>query len=579
MKRFGPRLRILAPVAALTAASIALLSSTAGTLAAWTDDEYVSASAGVMVAGDCSTSTLFQTESAARQVSGSVGGQDLDTLAAVQGLTVRNTRGSVAVEPATATQVDPVTYTAAVEAGALGSPLLSAALGLNQPAGTAGAYTQWARATASGRAAGAAGLVSDQSGAIDGTGTANGSTTSPTAASINLASFVPSSSAAMTLDVGAVASSSAVDACTLRNGWPTQSASPVVARSYGIAGLRLNMSADSVRTMTSGVGATVDGIAGNLAAIATPTGSLTTAVTGGVTDLVSKATTGLLVGPITTKITLGTPDLSAVKPLLTTPLTDGVVTVDLVNSRILFDLAKLTSGPAGLNNLPPNTRVILDAGTVQSLTQRTAALLDTWRKAVTAEVDKALAATAVTVDTKVILRTEVLLLGIVVGKIDVAEVAVRYATTVGAFRSTTPPSPSVTASVLGAELSGLQGLLSPITGALLSGTGKIVAGALDGALLGPGALLPTASAAIQSAVTPVVTAATASLTPLADTLSLTVNVRPDQPGAPVSAAVAGSSADGQFKVSALRVAAAGSAAEIYLATSSAGPVVFRPSTG
>lgn len=575
MKRFGPRLRILAPVAALTAASIALLTSTAGTLAAWTDDEYVSASAGVMVAGDCSTSTLFQTESAARQVSGSVSGQDLDTLAAVQGLTVRNTGGTVAVEPATATQVDPVTYTAAVEAGALGSPLLSAALGLNQPAGTAGAYTQWARATASGQAKGAAGLVSDQSGAIDGTGTANGSTTSPTAASINLASVVPSSNAAMTLDVGAVASSSAVDACTLRNGWPTLSASPVVARSYGIAGLRLNMSADSVRTMTSGVGATVDGITGDLAAIVTPAGSLTTAVTGGVTDLVSKATTGLLVGPVTTTITLGTPDLSAVKPLLTAPLTDGVVTVDLANARILFDLAKLTSGPAGLNNLPPNTPVILDAGTVQSLTQRTAALLDTWRNAVIAEVDKALAATSFTMETKVTLQAVVPLLG----KIDVAEVAVSYDTTVGAFRSTTPPSPSVSPSVLGNGLPGLQALLSPITGALLSGTGKIVAGALDGALFGPGALLPTASTSIQSAVLPVVGAATASLTPLADTLSLTVNVQPDQPGAPVSAAVAGSSAAGQFKVSALRVAAVGSTAEIYLATSSAGPVVFRPRTG
>ena len=159
-KRRARRLTVVAPLAALTVASMALLASTSGTLAAWTDDEYVSAGAGVMVAGDCSTTKLFKTESAARQVSGSLGGVDLDTMAAVQGIQVGNTTGTVTVAPSTATRIDPVTYTTALEAGALGSPLLSAKVGLNQAAGNAGAYTQWARARASGQAAGAAGLTS-----------------------------------------------------------------------------------------------------------------------------------------------------------------------------------------------------------------------------------------------------------------------------------------------------------------------------------------------------------------------------------------------------------------------------------
>lgn len=569
------RFHTLAPLAALTVASIALLTATSGTLAAWTDDEYVSAGAGVMVAGDCTTTTLFQTESAGRQLSGSVGGEDLDTLAAVQGVQVRNASGTVTVLPATAKPIDRVTYTAALETEALGTPLLSASAGLNQPAGDAGAYNQWAQAKASGQAAGAAGLVSNQSGAIDGTGTAAGSTSAPTAASINLASFIPSSVAAMTLDVGAVASSAAVDACTLTNGWPTLDPSPTVDRSYGIAGLRLNLSAASIQTMTASVSATLDGLSQELAAAAAPTGSLTAAVNAGVADVVSQSSDELTVGSVTTEITFGTPDLTAARQLMTAPLTDGVVTIDLVNATISFDLAKLAYGPAGLNGRPANTRVAFDAATAQSLTERASALLKAWGEAVTAEVEKALAATAFTMETTLVLQTDDPLLG----QIDVAEVSLGYATTLGAFQSEPPPVPTVSTRVLGTGLPGLQDLLDPITAALLAGTGAIVAGALEDALFGPGALLPTTVAAIQSAAVPVVADAESALTPLADALSLTVNVQPDQPGAPVGSGVAGSAADGQYKVSALRIAAVGSTAEIYLATAAAGPVVFRPGTG
>ena len=53
-------------------------------------------------------------------------------MAAVQGIQVGNTTGTVTVAPSTATRIDPVTYTTAVDAAALGSPLLSAKVGLNQ---------------------------------------------------------------------------------------------------------------------------------------------------------------------------------------------------------------------------------------------------------------------------------------------------------------------------------------------------------------------------------------------------------------------------------------------------------------
>lgn len=104
-----------------------------------------------------------------------------------------------------------------------------------------------------------------------------------------------------------------------------------------------------------------------------------------------------------------------------------------------------------------------------------------------------------------------------------------------------------------------------------------MAGALDAALYILGAVLPAASSAIQSAAAPVSVAAESALTPLASTLTLTVNVQPDRPGAPSGAAAASGAGDGQYKVSALRVAAAGSTVELYLATASAGPAVFyRP---
>lgn len=568
-KRRARRLTVVAPLAALTVASMALLASTSGTLAAWTDDEYVSAGAGVMVAGDCSTTKLFKTESAARQVSGSLGGVDLDTMAAVQGIQVGNTTGTVTVAPSTATRIDPFTYTTALDAGALGSPLLSAKVGLNQAAGNAGAYTQWARARASGQAAGAAGLVSDQSGAIHATGTADGSTSTPTTASINLASFIPTSQAAMTLDVGAVASSSEVDACVLNNGWPALNPAPVVARDYGIAGLQLNLSAPAIEPMTSRVKGVLDGVAGNLTALASPTGSLTTSINLGVAGLIPAG--ALSLGGVSTEITFGAPDLTAARQLLGRTITDGVVTIDLANARIHFDLARLTYGPAGLNDRPANTRLLLDEAALLGLSQRTTKLLSDWSDAVTAEVETAVAATSFRMTTTVMLRINTLL-----GKVNIAEVTLGYDTTVGALLSESPPAPTLSTKVLGAlDLD----VLEPVTDALVGGTGRVVAGALETALTAPGGLLPTADAAIRSAVVPVTEQAETALAPLADTLTLTVNVQPDQPGAPAGSAAAGSSREGEYKVSALRVGAVGSTAELYLATASAGPVVFRPTAG
>lgn len=561
-----------AGTAAIIVAAASLLSLTSATDAAWTDDEYVGTAAGVMIAGNCSTTTLFRTESAARQLSGRLGANDLDSLAALQGLSVENTQGTASAAPASAIQIDPVTFSAPLEASAMGNPLLSATLGLDAAAGTAGAYNQWGRATGNGQAAAAAGAVSDQSGAIDATGTADGSATMPRSANINLASLVPASAADMTLDIGAVASSAELDACLLVNGWPTPNPNPAENRTYGIAGADLKAGVPSVQTMTAETASAIDHAVDDLAALDDPGGQVTETVNTGITALVQGAAGSLTLGTVDTTISIGTLDLSGVQPMLTGTISDGVVTIDLSNNSATVDLASLRGGANGFNGLPPNTVIDINQTLIAEVSQRTTALLAEWSSGTALALKQALEAATFAMQTEVVLRADVPLLGTV----DVARLSIGYATTLGAFLDGTAPQPTTTTEVLSGALPGLNTLLEPILTALNNGTGTIVQGVLVPALQGAGGVIPTAAAAIEGAADGVREELDTILDPLAGALSLTINVQPDQPGAPVSSAAAGNAAPGEYKISALRIATLGNAAEIYQATASAGPVIFRP---
>lgn len=566
------RRQAAAGTAAIVVVAASLLSLSSVTDAAWTDDEYVGTAAGVMIAGDCSTTTLFRTESAARQLSGMLGADDLDSLAAIQGLSVENTRGTVAVAPASAIQIDPVTFSAPLEASALGNPLISATLGLDAAAGEAGAYNQWGRATASGQAAAAAGAVHDQSGAIDGTGTADGSATMPRSANINLSSLVPASAGDMTLDIGAVASSAEVDACVLVNGWPTPNPVPVENRTYGIAGADLKAGVPAVQSMTAAATSAIDDALDDLAALDDPGGQVTTTVNTGISALVQGAAGSLTLGTVSTIITIGTLDLSGVQPLLTGTISDGVVTVDLSNSTATVDLAALRGGASGFNGLPPNTVIDIDQTLLAEVSQRTTALLAEWSSGTSLALEQALEAATFAMQTQVVLRANVPLLGTV----DVARLSISYGTTLGAFLAGAPPQPAITTEVLGGGIPGLGALLAPTLTALKNGTGTVVQGVLVPALQGASGVIPTAVTGIERAVDGVAEELDAILDPLAGVLSLTVNVQPDQPEAPVTSAAAGNAVPGEYKISALRIATVGNTAEIYLATASAGPVTFRP---
>lgn len=566
--RFPSRSRqAVAGTAAMIVAAASLLSLSPVTDAAWTDDEYVGSSAGVMIAGDCDTTTLFQTQSAARQLSGLLGAQDLDSLAALQGLAVQNSGGTLSVSPASAVEIDPVTFSAPLDVSALGNPLLSTTLGLDAAAGDAGAYNQWGRAIASGQAAAAAGAVNDQSGAVDATGTADGSATMPKSASINMASLVPAATADMRLDVGAVASSAEVDACVLVNGWPALNPVPVENRAYGIAGADLNAGVPSVETMTAAATAAAD----DFAALDNVGGQVTTTVNTGITGLVQGSAGSLEVGTVSTVITIGALDLSDLPQFLTGSISDGVVTIDLTNSSATVDLTALGGRASGFNGLPPNSVIGIDQAVLTEVSQRTTALLGEWSSDTVIALEQAFEAATFSMQTQVLLRTDVFL----VGTVDVARLTISYGTTVGAFLGETVPAPTITTEVLGASLPGLA-LLPQIITAVTNGAGAVVQGALVPALQGATGVIPTAVAGISGATAGVTEELGGILDPLAGVLSFTVNVQPDQPGAPVTAAAAGTSTGGEYKVSALRIATLGNAAEIYLATSAAGPVLFRP---
>ena len=148
----------------------------------------------------------------------------------------------------------------------LGGTAVEAGLGLGAPVGGIGSYTQWAQASGNGQSHGASGLVSDQ-GAVAVGEIANGDATPPQAASISLGNIVPGSLAGVTLDVGAVASSAALDGCMMDNGWPILDANPIVQRDYGIAGLDLNAEVPAVGAVAQPANAVLNGLPTDLDAL------------------------------------------------------------------------------------------------------------------------------------------------------------------------------------------------------------------------------------------------------------------------------------------------------------------------
>lgn len=536
-------------LAIAAAAAVSLAATTTVTTAAWVDNEWASGSVGVGSPGDCSTNTLFSGEASATQLSGNVLGIDLKSIAGVEGLTVTNADGAASPLPLTATPVTgvPDAFISKLPVTALGLNPVTVGLGLGLPVGGLGTYTQWARAQDSGQTRAASGLVTDLSGAVDVGGTATGATTAPQAAKISLGNIVPASLAGVTLDVGAVASSTSVQGCEMVNGWPTLAANPLDVRDYGIASLDLGANVPTA-------GAIVDATNTALAGVPTPQdlqNNLISALNTGV----QKALGSLgLVRTTTTAAVVGL-DLSSVRALLEKPQTQGAVTLNLGTGRLSVDLAKLPgTSPLG-NGLAPNTPVVLTQSDITQLQEDVRLLLAQITNRLRAAVD------AVTVAATVRASVEVPIVGASLGSTDV-----RISGTVGQIRA---GSVQPTITPLGLDLS------TPLTASLVGA----VLGAVTSSVVAP---LSAVAPNLESTLAPIATEARAAagtlLTAVGAMVSIHVNVQPDQPWTGVKPADV-AARPGEYKVSAIRVGLINQPGllSISLGTSAAGPVNYRPS--
>ncbi|MBT2584954.1 choice-of-anchor G family protein [Arthrobacter sp. ISL-95] len=550
------------------AAAITLAATTSVTTAAWTDNEWVRSAVGVSSPGDCSTNTMFTNKSWARQLQGTVLNTNLDTVAGVQGLTVVNNGAAATPTPLSAVLVPGTTdaFVTKIPVSVLGSSPISAGLGLGLPVGGVGTYTQWARSGNSGQAHGASGLVSDQTGAVDVAGTAQGAVTVPKSASISLGNIVPASLAGVTLDVGAVASSSQLDGCDMTNGWPTLDPAPEVQRQYGIAGLDLNAAIPAVGTLSTQGASLVGAVPTQLNAVL-GTGGLTTGISNGISALINPVLGTLQLGSISTTATLSAPNLTGVTALMTESITDGIVTINLGTGTVKVDIASLAGSTLGLNGMEPNHAVVLDAGTTTAVTNRVTALLDSWKNRVLTALTTALRSITLNATTNITLK---------LAGLNVAAIGVKIGpSTLGQFLDGTAVAPVVTADVLGLDLGGaVAALLTPITSILLTGTNNVVRNVLNATIFNTG-LVANLGTSLQLLITPVINAVGPVLTAVRTLVAINVNVQPDQswPGTKPADVTA---ATGEYKVSAIRVGLVDSAGllSLQLGSSSAGPVAL-----
>ncbi len=450
-----------------------------------------------------------------------------------------------AVSPATAPEITRTETTAAygnpLDVGVLGDVLGLdlTGLGVGLPAGSAGAVNQVATSVATGRSVAASGLVSDSGGVLV-TGTTP-SEALPGPATLDLGRALPVLTGSPTSGsrsggrlVGAArrvrpARGRGVGRCR-RSHRPTGSprrdgddgrraaadGGATVTRDYGIASLDLRIDSPLVASLTASVDGTVRTLDSTVTALAGRDGLVSRAVQ---QNIVGALTNGLGLGRVTGTVTLdGVVPRTALAPLLTEPVTDGTVTVDLAAGSVRVDLARLLGdGASGLNDLPPNTEIVLDAVLVQQLTARLGALLDAWTQRVTAAVTAVVEGLRL----RVALDVDLDLLGIPLVQLNVrldsgvrAALDGRGGLTVGT-------------TLLGTGLGLLTGVVGALVSGLVRGLPAVVASTLSSQL---GPLAGSLGRTLAAVTTPVVAAAAAVLDRLPGLLSVRVNVQRDVPG-------------------------------------------------
>ncbi|RWZ58487.1 hypothetical protein ELQ92_14385 [Labedella populi] len=580
--------RAVCAVAALVVLAI-VPPDVSATVAGWNDAEWGHTTVGTS-SFDCGADTGYTTAASSTFLRGELLGQDLDDVAELEELVlVRPAVGPAIVQPASAVDLgsgdaDPTTDTfgrpLAVDLldGIVGLDLTGLDVGL--PAGSAGAVNQVARVTTTGSSAAASGLVDDSGALLVSSETPTDQFPEP--ARLSLDGLVPELQGVVdpTIEIGAVGSQAHLDWCAAAESaaWGDGSVTGV-RREYGIAGLALDVDSPTVGALADAATSTAASLDAAASSLVGSSGLVSLAIRD---SILSALVDELSLGALTGSIAITGLDLTrTLEPFLVTPLTDGVVTIDPVAGSLRVDLADLLGDDArGVNDLPPNSELVIDADVVDDLVARAGGLLDTWTAAVVSSLRSALLAARIVVDVSAVVSlgaTRIVRLDVdldaTIGEVLAGTASVAVDTEVLGLVSVL----DAVLSVLGISVSGLVSTLLGLGPTLLAA----IASQLTASLIDP---LASGGSSLTALTSPVVGVLEGLVSALPSVLSIMVNVQPDQPGSPPGPLleVPTKESSGEFSVSALRIGfldalvPSGGPSYIELATSEVGPNTVPP---
>ncbi|QSB24329.1 choice-of-anchor G family protein [Curtobacterium sp. 24E2] len=413
----------IAVVTGIVVAAALVTPTAVPSTASWSDREWAHGAVGTS-SFDCGTDADYTSTASSRFLGGSIAGIDLDDVATVRGVDVAKTGAAPAsVEPATAPELGtggrPFTqaFGNPLDVGLLGdvAGIDLTGLGLGLPAGSAGAVNQVATASGTGEAVAASGLVADSGGVLVTPTTPSGDLPDP--ASITLGRALPGIADVtdVGLDVGAVGASAQLAGCDAisEDVWggvvqrtlatnlraavqqvAADSGPAGLERDYGIASLDLRVDSPLVGALVTAVNDTVVQLDAAVDALGGQDGVLARTIDQGVLGVLGGLTGSLGLGTIGGTVEITGPDLAgAVAPLLAEPVQDagGTLSLDLSAGSVRVDLAHLLGDDEhGLNDLPPNHEVVLDAVTLGALADRLGQVVDAWAGKITTALTTAL---------------------------------------------------------------------------------------------------------------------------------------------------------------------------------------------
>ncbi|PZE39031.1 hypothetical protein DEJ21_05120 [Curtobacterium sp. MCSS17_006] len=567
--------------------------------ASWIDREWAHGALGTS-SFDCGTDRDYTAAASSRFLSGTLAGTDLDEVAEVSGVTVAK-RGtdSATVDPVTAPELDtdgPYTqgFGNPLDVGLLGdvAGIDLTGLGVGLPGGSAGAVNQVATVAGTGEAVAASGLVADSGGVLVTDSTASGDLPDPASLTISQALPGVEDVTDVGLDVGAVGASAQLAGCDTieQDLWggvvqrtlagnlraavqdlADDTEGIGLERDYGIASLDLTVDSPLVGALVTAVDDTVTELDSAVDTLSGRDGALAQTINRGVLGVLGGLTGSLGLGTMGGTVEITGPDLAgAVAPLLAEPVQDpgGTLALDLSAGTVRVDLAHLLGDDVnGLNDLPPNHEIVLDAETLGALADRLGGVVDAWAAKVTAALTTALGSLHVRIALTADLSAP-LVLG---ARVKIATLSVGFDSGVAALTSGQTKL-TVGVALLGLDLGGLLGVVTGLATSLVNPLTQAVVGTLATQLFGlVGALGTTLTTTIGG---PVVRALGAVLARLPGVLSLRVNVQEDRPQAD---APPGRASTGTYTQTALRLTLAealapGGLARVDLASATVGPV-------